>query len=247
MKCGWDREVARKHLKAAQRLYSVTVLLVLITTLFVELSAPPRFAVAMLVFSCLVAVGGLDWVNRVSNASKVRQAADPGGWEEWSQLSCPRKVRVKEESKLATERLLTGIGAFVALVPLGALLLIELHAYPSRLLTIFVLMGAVPCFAGVLALLVLLAVSFKKSRRLVTRGEVTIGTIVERRRNTVTYDFKDSFGRVVSASSVDSTGLFDPGMPIPVFFNPENPSKDQVALCGSPYEVAASIPTDHRG
>jgi hypothetical protein len=247
LKCGWDREIEKKRLNTLYRIYGVAVLLIFIITAFVELSAPPRFAAAILVLSFLVAIGGWEWVSRLGNALKVTQPADPVNWEVWLRLPRPRTVRIKEEVKLATVRFLMLIGIFVGLSILSVLLLVELHAYSPKSLRLLVLGGTVPSFAGALGLLASLVFSYKKSRRLVTNGEVTIGTIAERRRSRVTYEFKDGSDRLVSASCTDPSGSFDPGMSIPVFFNPGDPHKDQIALCGSPYEVAGAIANDHRG
>lgn len=164
-------------------------------------------------------------------------------WKAWLRLSRPRKVRIKQERKLATTKFLTVIVIFLGLSVLFAFLFLQLHVNPPNRVRLLVLLVTVPGFVGALGLLAPLAFSFKKSRRLLTFGEVSIGTITERARNTVTYEFKDSTGRVISASCPDPTGLYAQGMPIPVFFSPDDPQKDQVALCGSPYEVDASIPT----
>ena len=47
----------------------------------------------------------------------------------------------------------------------------------------------------------------------------------------------DRSGRLITASSADYTRSFSPEMVIPIFYNPERPERDQVALCGSVYEV----------
>lgn len=79
-------------------------------------------------------------------------------------------------------------------------------------------------------------------KRLVTRGELAIGKVTDvnlrRRGPEVTYEFADRSGRLITASCPDYTRSFSPGMAIPIFFNTESPETDQVALCGSVYEIA---------
>lgn len=79
-------------------------------------------------------------------------------------------------------------------------------------------------------------------KRLVTQGEVSIGEVtnvcLRRRGPEVTYEFVDRSGRLITASSPDNTHSFSPGMAIPIFYDTESPETDQVALCGSLYEIA---------
>jgi hypothetical protein len=79
-------------------------------------------------------------------------------------------------------------------------------------------------------------------KRLVTQGELSIGKVTNvrfrRRCPEVTYEFVDRSGRLITASSPDNTRSFSPGMAIPIFYNTESPETDQVALCGSVYEIA---------
>ena len=79
-------------------------------------------------------------------------------------------------------------------------------------------------------------------KRLVTQGELSIGKVtnvrLRRRGPEVTYEFVDRSGRLITASSPDDTRSFSPGMAIPIFYNTESPVTDQVALCGSVYEIA---------
>jgi hypothetical protein len=81
-----------------------------------------------------------------------------------------------------------------------------------------------------------------RHKRLVTQGELSIGTVtnvrLRRRGPEVTYEFVDRSGRLITASSPDNTRSFSPGMAIPIFYNTESPETDQVALCGSVYEIA---------
>lgn len=233
-------EIAKKRLK-------MVVLLVFVITMLAELSMPPRFAAAMLALSFLIVVGGGLILTRDLNALKAKQLPEPAEWETWLSIAPPRAIRLRAGAKFATVLFLTTIGMYVGLSILSALLVVQLHAYPEKRLRSILLLGMVPCLAGAFGLLALVAFTFMKSRRLVTSGEIKIGTVRGRARNTVNYEFKDGAGRLVSASCVDSTGSLAPGMPIPIFFNSERPEKDQLALCGSPYEVAAPIPARGRG
>jgi hypothetical protein len=248
-KCGWDRERAYERFRTVLLIYGVILVLIFIGVLWVELSSPPRFAAAMLALSVVIAIAGWQWVNRAWNALSVKQSGCLDEWEPWLRLPRPRVVRIRKETKAATIRLLTLIGVFVGFSILSALLLVELHAYSPTQLRIYLLLGLVPCFAGTLLLITSLAFSFRKSRRLVRNGEVAMANVIGfgRGPHTIIYEFRDGSGRLVSASCPDSTGLFAPGMHIPVFFNSHNPSKEQVALCSSSYEIAGSIPGAYTG
>lgn len=236
-------EIAKKRLKTLYFNYLAAVLLIFVITVLVELSKHPRFAAAILALSFLIAIGGGAVLNRDLNASKALHLSEAIVWNAWLRVPPPRAVRLRDETRFATVFLLTIIGMFLGLSILSALLVVQLHAYPPKQLRFILLLGMVPSLAGAMGLFALVAFTFLKSRRLVTNGEVKIGTVRGRVRNTVNYEFKDGAGRLVVASCVDSTGSLAPGMPIPVFFNSEHPEKNQVALCGSAYEVAASIPT----
>lgn len=138
----------------------------------------PLFAAGMLALSVVIAVGGWQWVNRAWNALNVRQSTRPNEWELWLRLPCPRVVRIKKQTKAATIRLLTVIGAFVGFSALSALLLVEAHVYSPTQLRVYLLLGLVPCFASALLLISSLAFSFRKSRRLVRNGEVAMGNVI---------------------------------------------------------------------
>ena len=91
-----------------------------------------------------------------------------------------------------------------------------------------------------------LAVNFWISivhRRLVKAGEISLANVIgtksgRRGGRDITYEFSDESGRLISASSPDNSHRISVGMVVPVFYNPDNPQKNQVALCGSFYEVA---------
>jgi hypothetical protein len=198
-------EIAKKRLKTLYSTYLAAVLLIFVITVLVELSKPPRFAAAILVLSFLLVIGGGAVLTRDLNASKAMQLSEPIEWDAWLRIPPPRVVRLRDETKVATVFLLTMIGMFLGLSILSAFLVVQLHAYPPKQLRVILLLGTIPCFAGALGLFALVAFTFMKSRRLVTNGEVKIGTVRGRMRNKVNYEFKDGAGRLVSASCVDST------------------------------------------
>jgi hypothetical protein len=81
-------------------------------------------------------------------------------------------------------------------------------------------------------------------RRLVRTGDISLGTVIGVRAGrkgkvpAIAYEFSDRSGRLISASSLDNSRTISVGMVVPVFYNPDNPQRDQVALCGSFYEVS---------
>jgi len=79
-------------------------------------------------------------------------------------------------------------------------------------------------------------------RRLVGTGEISLAKVIGmksgRRGRVITYEFSDRSGRLISASSPDNSRTISVGMVVPIFYNPDDPQKDRVALCGSFYEVA---------
>jgi len=126
---------------------------------------------------------------------------------------------------------------------LFGILLAEWKAHPARQTMQSDIWSTVPFVAGALFFLLMFYIFLKRDRRLVRQGEITIGKVVgvrtgRRRGRTVTYEFLDRSGRLITASCPDNTRSLAEGMAIPVFFNSENPESDQIALCGTPYEVA---------
>jgi hypothetical protein len=103
------------------------------------------------------------------------------------------------------------------------------------------LLSAIPFMVLPLIFLLLAFRILLGHRRLETHGEVSIGKVTEvrlrRRGLAISYEFLDRSGRLITASSPDNTRAFLPGMVIPIFYNPERPETDQVALSGSVYEV----------
>lgn len=83
---------------------------------------------------------------------------------------------------------------------------------------------------------------FIGDKRLVTNGEIAIGKVTNvrsgRRGPVITYEFLDGSGRLITTTSQDNTRSLSLGMRVRVFFNPDNPQTDQIAICSSAYEVA---------
>src|SRR5262249_36512982 len=106
------------------------------------------------------------------------------------------------------------------------------------------LMSAMPFILLPLVFLVLALWILIRHKRLVSNGEISIAKVTDmrlkRRGPTTTYEFLDRAGRLITASSPDNTRTVSVGMVIPIFYNPERPQNDQVALYGSFYEVADS-------
>lgn len=86
-----------------------------------------------------------------------------------------------------------------------------------------------------------------RSRDLLACGDVTFGLILEvqvgrRNRHNIRYSFQDAAGRVITASSIDDSRHVFEGSVVPVFFDPANPEKRCVPLCGVSWEIV--FPTD---
>jgi hypothetical protein len=100
---------------------------------------------------------------------------------------------------------------------------------------------AMPFIVGPPILLTMIFLILRGDRHLVRRGEISIGTVTgirnRRRGRIATYEFLDRSGRVISASCYDNTRSIVVGIQTPVFYNLEDPQRDQIALFGSSYEV----------
>jgi hypothetical protein len=165
----------------------------------------------------------------------------PAEWDAWLKLPRPRLVRMKKGRRFWIALICVAMIAMPSIL-LGALFL-EWQAHPTKRLMTDDIWRALPFIGGGLFFLLLIYTFLNRTRRLVTNGEVTIGRVTavrtkgRRRKRIVTYEFLDRSGRLITTSCADSSGTLSEGMVVPVFFNFENPERDQVALCGSPYEV----------
>lgn len=164
----------------------------------------------------------------------------PEPWNAWIASPRPRRLRLKHGYRFWVVLL----AATLVIIPavLAGLLVVEWDAHPPSQVFNSDFWSAVPFIVLPLIVLLLMFWIFSKDRRLMTYGEISIGKVTglrfRRRSPIITYEFLDRSGRLVTTSSPDNTRSFFQGMAIPVFFNPENPEEDQVALCGSVYEVA---------
>jgi len=156
-------------------------------------------------------------------------------------MACPRPrpVRLKEGYRFWVA-LLTATLVIVPVLVVGFLIVEQRAQTPKQVMS-----GdfwGIPFVVLPPILLLLMFWIFSAHRRLVTHGEIAIGKVTDvrlrRRGPVITYEFLDRSGRLITTTSPDSTRSFSPGMDIPIFFNPENPQTDQIALCGSVYEVA---------
>lgn len=165
----------------------------------------------------------------------------PAEWDIWLRLPRPRIVRMQKGQKFWIALIFAAMIA-ISTTLIGGLVW-EWQAHPQKRFMTADIWRATPFIAGGLFLLLVIYIFLKRTRRLVRSGEITIGKVIgthtgRRRTRVVTYEFLDRSGRLIIKSCVDNTRTFSEGMAIPVFFNPENPESDQVALCGSPYEIA---------
>jgi hypothetical protein len=138
---------------------------------------------------------------------------------------------------------LTLVVAACVIIPslLLGILIVEWRTSPSKQVMNSDIRSAIPFIVLPFAFLLLAFCILARDKRLVTLGEMSIGEVTgvrsRRRGLAITYEFLDRSGRLITASSPDNTRSFSPGMAIPIFYNPESPETDQVALCASVYEV----------
>jgi hypothetical protein len=154
----------------------------------------------------------------------------------------PRIVRLKQGYRFWCA-LLVATCVIVPSLLLG-FLIVERRANPAKQVMNSDFWSTVPFIALPLIFLLLASWISIGHRRLVAHGEVSIGKVIGVRilcrRPDIIYEFLDRSGRLITASSPDDTRSFSSGMVIPIFYNPESPETDQVALCGSAYEVAGT-------
>src|SRR5260370_20228347 len=177
-------------------------------------------------------------------SSLGRYSADPSEWNIWLELPRPRLVRIQRRQRFWVALIFASMS--VIATALFAILFTEWQAHPLKKTMHSDIWSAIPFIAGALLFMLMLYMFNRRDRRLVSEGEVTIGKVVavgtRRKYRTVTYEFLNRSGRLITASCPDNTRSFTEGMAIPVFFNSENPESDQIALCRTPYEVAIERP-----
>ena len=168
-------------------------------------------------------------------------------WNAWKTYQRPRTVRLRYRfwCALLLVACLAVPGLQIAFLVVEWRFSSEKHELPDVWKTLpFILL---PIAFLVVAFWILIG-----HRQLVRDGEIAIAKVTAvrlgRRSPTVTYEFSDRSGQLISASSPDNTRKISVGMVVPIFYNPESPQTDQVALCGSFYEVSgASVASVHTG
>ncbi|MHB8541475.1 MAG: hypothetical protein ACYDCD_11110 [Candidatus Acidiferrales bacterium] len=80
-----------------------------------------------------------------------------------------------------------------------------------------------------------------RDQELVENGAVAIARVTRQRsfknNSTITYEFEDAAGKTISRSANDLTRSFHEGMIVPVFYDPQNSTR-QVAACAAFFEVS---------
>jgi hypothetical protein len=159
-------------------------------------------------------------------------------WIAWKAAPRPRVVHLKHPFWCAL-LLVTCVAVPSLLI---GFLIMEWRANPPKQVMNSDVWTAMPFILLSLIFLLLAFWILIGHRRLVRDGEISIGKVTGvrsvRRSPYITYEFLDCGGRLITASSPDNTRSFSTGMVVPIFYNPERPQEDQVALCGSFYEVA---------
>ena len=160
-------------------------------------------------------------------------------WNAWKVGPRPRIVRLREGYRFWG----TLLAATCVIIPslLLLFLIAEWRTKPAKQVMNSDFWSAMPFIVLPLIFLLFTIWSLVGQKRLVARGEISIGKVTEvrsrRRSVAVTYEFIDISGRLITTSSSDDTRSFSPGMPVPVFYDSECPATKQIALCGSAYEV----------
>ena len=176
-------------------------------------------------------------IKNVTTSARDQQSNQIERWSLWRTYQRPRIVRLR--SPFWSVFLLVTLLAVPSLVT--AFLIVEWRHSPERQVSPD-LWSALPFILLPIALLVVNFWILIAHRRLVRTGELALAQVIGmksgRRGPTIRYEFSDRSGRLISASSPDNSRTISVGMIVPVFYNPENPEGDQVALCGSFYEVS---------
>jgi hypothetical protein len=175
----------------------------------------------------------------VATAPTHLQSNQLARWNAWKASPRPRIVRLKRGYRFWNSFLV----AVCVIIPSLQLwfLIVEWRASPVKKAMNSELWDTAPFIVLPLFGLLFACWSLIAHKRLVMHGEISVGrvTSVRLRRGgrTITYEFLDNSGRLITASSPDYTRSLSPEMVIAIFYNSESPETDQVALCGSEYEV----------
>lgn len=240
--CGWDQEIARQRLWLLFRICAA----VFVVAFFLAAAAirlmPSRVAAAAVLGFAMVVIGGTEWLRWTERRSFVSGVSGVLNLESLRLLPTPRRVRLKTRAKLHEYLLVGAAATFLALDVLCAALYLRVVGHATVQTQIAVYSVVVLGFGGAAIFLAGLKSFNAKSKRLASSGQVAAARISRVRvgkgkTHLVSYEFEDQLGRLVSASSRDMTETLVPGMEVFVFFSQDDPQKDQIAECGSIYEV----------
>ncbi len=154
-------------------------------------------------------------------------------------LPAPRQIRLAKSSQLF--KWVVGL----SLAPIFVVIAVNLYQDWARTSSFAGLGRRDLIMAGAAGGLILLAVGIWRSQRrecdLLEHGEVVMGCVVQqwsdqKQGSTVEYEFTDFLGHTHRARTFDRTMRLYPGMPVPVFYDRDNP-KRQIAYCAALHEV----------
>lgn len=198
----------------------------------------PRIAVVPITLSFVLAIAYGDKAMKLRTRST--ELENPKDWVCWLKMARPRHIQMKDNARIARNTLLLLFGVVWANQIIGAFLISESRSAELR---VYLWTSTFSILAGVICLAELWRLT-RKAHRLVANGAIGIGKVTGLRTNgprrTIAYQFIDNAGQVVVGSGPDAVGSLEVGNSIPVFYNPERPKADHIALCRSPYTLIAN-------
>lgn len=201
----------------------------------------PRIAVVPIVLSFVLAIAYGDKAAKLRTQTSELQ--DPNKWSNWVKIARPRQIRLKDNARIARNTIFFFFAVTWANQIIGVFLFNEIR---SPALRAYVWISALSFLVGAICLTELWRLT-RKAHRLVADGAISIGKVTSLRANgprrTIGYEFIDNAGLVVVGSGPDAVGSLEVGNSIPVFYNPESPKADHIALCRSPYTLTDNIPS----
>jgi hypothetical protein len=218
------------------RIYLLCVFVTVSLSAFSVLLNYPRLAVVPVVLSFIFALAYGDKATKL--IAKNPEFRNPNDWGHWLSLPRPRQLRLRDNSRIANNSLLVLIGVTWVNQVIGAFWIKEVRSSDLRPYVVFSGLCIVCLSIGLTYLLLL----WRKARRLMVDGEMSIGRVTGLRtsgrgRRTITYEFSNNAGELISSSGPDALGSIEVGSPIPIFYNPQEPRRDQIALSRSPYTL----------
>jgi len=168
----------------------------------------------------------------------------PQEWNAWLALPRPRRIHWRRGHRFWTS-LIIAVPTLTALSLVG-ILIAEWRVHPPRGSFKSDVLAAAPFIVLGLFFSFSACTTLTQYRGLVREGELVIGRVVGvragcRRSRTVTYEFLDRSGRLITTSCQDQSRSFVEGMPLPVFYDFANPEKKQVAWCATPFEPFVAL------